>query len=154
MEQTSLPLCPRVKRCSLARNKEIHTAISDFVVLDLCPIAVIDGCGFNKLFACLEPGYTVPSRTFVMNSLKQWYSVMKQKLQESLSVRKLAVTTDVWTSRATKAYMTITAHYISNEWKIESNILCTSEMAKRHTGTNIASRIQEVWRYGIFKLAM
>ena len=40
--------------------------------------------------------------------------------------------------------MRITAHYISNEWKIESNVLCTSEMAERHTGTNIASRIQEV----------
>ena len=144
MKQTSLPICPRVKGCSLSRNKEVNTAIADFVVLDLHPIAVVDGCGFNKLLTCLEPGYTVPSRMFVMNSLKQRYSVMKQKLQESLSIRKLADTTDIWTSRATEAYMTITAHYISNEWKIESNVLCTSEMTERHTGTNIASRIQEV----------
>ena len=144
MKQTSLPVHPSVKRCSLACNKEINTAIADFVVLDLRPIAVVDGCGFNKLLTCLEPGYTVPSRMFVMNSLKQRYNIMKQKLQESLSIRKLAVTTDIWTSRATEAYMTITAHYISNEWIIESNLLCTSEMAERHTGTNIASRIQEV----------
>ena len=27
---------------------------------------------------------------------------------------------------------------------VESNVLCTSENAERHTGTNIASRIQEV----------
>ena len=40
--------------------------------------------------------------------------------------------------------MTITAHYISDEWKIESNVLCTSEMAEKHTGANIALRIQEV----------
>ena len=85
----------------------------------------------------------MPSRTFVMNYLKQRYSVAKQKLQESLSVSHLAVTTDIWTSRATQAYMTITTHYISDEWEIESNVLCTSEMAERHTGTNIASRIQE-----------
>ena len=52
----------------------------------------------------------------------------------------MAVTTDIWT----EGYMTIAAHYISNEWKIESNVLCTSEMVARHTGTNIASRIQEV----------
>ena len=60
---------------------------------------------------------------------------------------KLAVTTDIWTNRATEAYMTITAHYISNEWKIENNILFTSEMAERYTCRyycNIASRIQEV----------
>ena len=56
----------------------------------------------------------------------------------------LAFTTDIWTSRATEAYMMITAHYISDEWKLESNVLCTSEIAERHTGANIASRIQEV----------
>ena len=42
------------------------------------------------------------------------------------------------------AYMTITAHYISDKWKIESNVFCTSEMAERPTGANIALRIQEV----------
>ena len=51
MKQTSLSVCPSVKKCSLARNKEI-----------------------NKLLSCLEPGYTVPSKKFVMNSLKQQYS--------------------------------------------------------------------------------
>ena len=79
-----------------------------------------------------------------MNSLKQQYSVMKQKLQESLCVRNLAFTTHIWTSRTTEAYMTITAHYISDEWKLESNVLCTSEVAERHIGANIASRIREV----------
>ena len=103
MKQTSLLVHPSVKRCSLSRNKEINTAIADFVVLDLHPIAVVNGCGLNKLLTCLEPGYTVPSRTFVMNSLKQRYSVVKKKLQDSLSIRKLAVTTDIWTSRATEA---------------------------------------------------
>ena len=53
MKQMSLSLsvCPNVKRCSLAHNKEI-----------------------NKLLTCLEPGYTVPLKKFVMNSLKQRYS--------------------------------------------------------------------------------
>jgi len=31
---------------------------------------------------CVEPGYIVLSRTFVMNSLKQRYTTMKHKLQE------------------------------------------------------------------------
>ena len=105
MKQTSLPVCPSIKKCSLARSKEINMAIADFVVLDLHPVAVVDGHGFNRLLNCLEPGYTVPSRTFVVNSLKQQYSVMKQKLQESLCVRNLAFTTDIWTSRATEAYV-------------------------------------------------
>ena len=51
MKQTSLSVCPSVKRCSLACNKEI-----------------------NKLLTCLEPGYTVPSKKFVVIFLKQQYS--------------------------------------------------------------------------------
>ena len=73
MKQTSQPVCSSVKRCSSACSKEINTVIGDFVALDLRPIAVVDGHGFSKLLTCLEPGYTFPSRTFVMNFLKQCY---------------------------------------------------------------------------------
>jgi len=51
---------------------------------------------------------------------------------------------DIWTCKATQACITITAHYISDEWRIESHVSCTSEMAERHIGSNIAVRIQEV----------
>ena len=53
IKQTSLPVCKSVKRCSLASNKEINTAIADFVVLNLRPIAVVNGCGFNKLLLAI-----------------------------------------------------------------------------------------------------
>ena len=41
-DKPSLPVHPSMKRCSLARSKEINTTIVDFVVLDLRPIAVVD----------------------------------------------------------------------------------------------------------------
>ena len=40
--------------------------------------------------------------------------------------------------------MTITTHYINDEWKIESHVLCTNEKAERHIGTSFAPRIQEI----------
>ena len=70
--------------------------IVDFIALDLCPIAVVNGHEFNKLLlGYLIPGYTVPSRMFVMNYLKQHHSIVKPKLQKSLCIRHLAVTTKV-----------------------------------------------------------
>ena len=67
---------------------------------------------------------------------------MKHMLQKSFHLcDSLALTTDIWTSRATQAYVAITAHYITEEWKIQSYVLCTFEMAERHT--NIATRIKE-----------
>ena len=144
MKQLPLAINSSTKKCSSARTKEINAALSDFIVLDLRPIAVVDGTGFNRLLNCAEPGYVVPSRTFVMNSLKQRYAAMKHTLQESFRLcGSVALTTDIWTSRATQAYITITAHYITEEWKIQSYVLCTCEMPERHTGINIATRIRE-----------
>ena len=145
MKQLPLVVSPSTKKCSLARTKEINTALLNFIVLDLRLIAVVDGTGFNQLLNCVEPGYVVPSRTFVMNYLKQRYTAMKHTLQESfrLICDNLALTTDIWTSRTTQAYVTITAHYITEEWKIQSYVLCTCEMAERHTSINIATRTEE-----------
>jgi len=71
LKQITLPVYQTMKRCSLARSKEINMAVLNFVALNLRPIAVVNGPGFNRLLTRLEPDYTVPSRTFVMNSLKQ-----------------------------------------------------------------------------------
>jgi len=53
LKQIPLLVYQTMRRCSLACSKEINTAVVDFVVLDLCPIAVIDGPGFNRLLTCL-----------------------------------------------------------------------------------------------------
>ena len=121
----------------------------NFIVLDLSPIAVVNGTEFNQLLNCVEPGYLVPTRTFVINSLKQQYAAMKHTLQESFRLcDNLALTMDIWTSCTTQTYVTITAHYITEEWKIQSYVLCTCEMAERHTSINITTRIEdaaEMW---------
>jgi len=104
MKQLSLEVDPSMKKCSLACSKEIHAAKLDFIVLDLRPIAAVDGNGFKCLLKCIVPGYVVPSRTFVMNSLKQRYTTIKHKLQESFCLcDSLALTSDIWTSNATQA---------------------------------------------------
>lgn len=47
---------------------------------------------------------------------------MKQKLQESLCLRSVMITTDIWTSSATHAHITTTVNHISDEWIIK--VMC------------------------------
>ena len=56
-------------------------------------------------------------------------------------VRKL-IPIDLWTSHATEAYLTITVHFIDDQWNLISRVLHTCEMPKRHTGVNIASMLE------------
>ncbi|GFN87279.1 Zinc finger bed domain-containing protein 1 [Plakobranchus ocellatus] len=48
-----------------------------------------------------------------------------------------------------QGYMTVTAHFISNDWKMKSHVLETSRMVESHTAENIASkltRVMEEWK--------
>ena len=51
----------------------------------------------------------------------------------------MALTTDEWTSRATKSYNTMTATIINDNWKLREFVLCTKELPESHTVVNLAS---------------
>ena len=51
---------------------------------------------------------------------------------------------DIWTSMATEAYMTVTAHYKDLNWKLQNFILEKPSFPERHTGVNIAEKLKEV----------
>lgn len=128
------------KPCSAGRSTEITRAIATFVALDLRPIAVVDGCGFKALLKMLEPGYTVASRPHVTSTCRREYNLLKEELLKVVQSRHVALTTDIWTSRATQAYITLTCHWIDDDWKLNSKVLFTAEM---HIGINIADRLRQ-----------
>ena len=56
----------------------------------------------------------------------------------------VALTTDIWTSMATEAYMTVAAHYIDPNWKLQNFVLETLLFPERHTAVNIAEKLKGV----------
>lgn len=94
---------------------------------------------------CLDSRYDVPSRIhFSEKVVPHMYDTVKGQVKSKLSeARQVALTTDGWTSRSTESYVTITACFIDNEWKLNNYILQTRAMPESHTGVNIASVIKE-----------
>lgn len=54
----------------------------------------------------------------------------------------VALTTDGWTSRATESYIT-TAHYISQDWKLENKVLETTTLPCSHTGETLGEALND-----------
>ena len=54
-----------------------------------------------------------------------------------------AITTDIWTLRATQGFLTLTCHYIA-EGKAASCVLETFCFKKNHTGANIATELLRI----------
>ena len=133
------------KKCPPERAKNITVHVAEYIARDLRPISTVDGGGFQQLLHYIEPGYKVPSKPFITTTCHRLYTSMKESLLEILSSTDVhvAITTDSWTSRAIQSYLTVTAHYITSDWKLESKVLQTREMPERHTALNIAEKLRD-----------
>ena len=72
-----------------------------------------------NMFKVFEPRYTPPDRTtFSRHYLPELYTKEREKIckQTSDGLQWYAVTCDGWSSRANHSYLSVTLHYINNEW--------------------------------------
>ncbi|MCH89441.1 zinc finger BED domain-containing protein RICESLEEPER, partial [Trifolium medium] len=68
------------------------------------------------------------------------YDDEKRKLKEALSKvpSRICLTSDVWTSCTTEGYISLTAHYVDEGWKLNSKILNFSPFPPPHSGRELA----------------
>ena len=127
------------RNCSAQHAAAITDKVADFVAMDLHPLSIVDGRGFKQLFSYIEPGYSLPSRTHLTGICQRKFKTVKEELLATLeSLPYVSVTSDIWTSRVTQAYITLTVYFITNTWKMESKVLQTQEMP---TGEHISLRL-------------
>ena len=82
------------------------------------------------------------------------YLVEKEKLKNQLarSSGRVCLTTDCWTACTTRGYITLTAHFIDDDWKLNSKLLNFSHLEPPHTGHELSRKVVEFLReWGIEK---
>ena len=116
------------------------------IARDLRPAAIIEGEGFKQLLSFSEPGYVIPSSVHLMDVVCRKYTMAKEKLKRILAENKTkySLTTDIWTSFANNAYISLTTHFIDDCWQMKSYTLATYSFPKQHTGDNIVEKLKEV----------
>ena len=132
-----------IPSCFIARSKEITDCIAEMVAIDLRPLCIVEGEGFLSLLRYLEPGYKVTSAMHIASLVHCKHKTGQEKLNEILGREVLSVsfTTDIWTSIANDAYLTVSAHFISHDWELCSFVLCTSAFQERHTRAEISQKL-------------
>ncbi|KAJ8346731.1 hypothetical protein SKAU_G00281320 [Synaphobranchus kaupii] len=127
------------------RAASITKSIAGFICKDLRPYSVVENEGFRRMLTTLEPRYEVPSRRyFTDKAIPALYAETRAKVEDALqSAERVALTCDGWTSRATESYVTITAHFIDNNWELQSYVLQTRVMHESHTGAHMAEVLEK-----------
>ena len=83
---------------------------------------------------------SIPSRSTIINVIHDDTVFLKLKLSEILLDQKIAITTDSWTFVANKGYDAVTAHFIDNNFQLQSILL----MCKCHHGVHSAEEIKNM----------
>ncbi|KAM4556285.1 zinc finger BED domain-containing protein 4-like isoform 1-T1 [Fundulus diaphanus] len=100
---------------------------------------------FRELVKVLDPRYVMPSRKhFSQVELPRLYDACRAKVErEVCSVGHFALTTDLWTSRVTQPYMSVTIHFISEDWTLCARCLQTAYFPDDHTGAMLAQGLRD-----------
>ncbi|XP_076876762.1 E3 SUMO-protein ligase ZBED1-like [Brachyhypopomus gauderio] len=130
--------------CTVEEAAVFTNSILNMLITDMRPLSMVEDTGFINMIKAFNPKYTIPSRTHFTNMMSQKYSEITEKLKSVLKETEcVALTTDIWTSVATEAYLGVTCHFLGDDWKIKSLSLTTMPLDERHTATNIADWLED-----------
>ncbi|XP_072768749.1 E3 SUMO-protein ligase ZBED1-like [Nerophis lumbriciformis] len=132
--------------CTPQVAADLTDGVLEMMVIDMRPLNMVEGEGFQKMIKRFHSGYTLPSRTHFTKLMEQKYTKKMNEVKAILkNVKgKLTLTTDAWTSMATEAYLGVTIHFVNDEWELASINLTTMPLNEKHTAENIASWIEDV----------
>lgn len=114
------------------------------LVTDMRPLSMVEDKGFTDMISTFNPKYNLPSRTYFTQLMEKKHRDITEKLKAVLKQTEcVALTTDIWTSVATEAYLGVTCHFLGEDWEMKSLSLTTMPLEERYTAANIADWLEE-----------
>ncbi|XP_062080631.1 zinc finger BED domain-containing protein RICESLEEPER 2-like [Humulus lupulus] len=100
--------------------------LAQMIILHEYPLSMVEHSGFIDYSNTLCPMFKMLSRNTIRSDILKMYKVEKEKCSQNLEKNRsrIAITTDMWTANHQKrGYMTVTAHFIDDSWKLHSRII-------------------------------
>ncbi|KAL0146889.1 hypothetical protein M9458_057828 [Cirrhinus mrigala] len=161
-------MCPDHTKIPLQVKSKFVDYCVDFCCTDLRPFDIVSGEGFTKVaqglinigarYGSVDANGVLPHRQTVCDRAKKQAMVEKEALSEVLKSAVhdnggVAIMTDMWTDDFNRrSYTVLTCHYITEEWKLASRVMCTVEFdcTLPKTAINIHEHINDqLCSYGI-----
>ncbi|GMF62881.1 unnamed protein product [Phytophthora fragariaefolia] len=113
---------------------------------------------FITFIQTIDGIYELPSRRTITERLQGYAEQMRSQLKENLedAFRFYSLTTDIWTSRVTESFISLTIHFVSDEFEYSSYTLEVSPFPGIHTGSKIAGKVGKMmheWGLDVARVA-
>ncbi|KAL2899935.1 Zinc finger BED domain-containing protein RICESLEEPER 3 [Bienertia sinuspersici] len=107
------------------------------------PFQFIEYDGIRRCFTYLNADAKFVSRYTLKADVMKMFKREKEKLKVELSSvsGRISLTSDCWTSITTDGYISLTAHFVDNEWCLQKRILNFSFMPLPHSGIHMCDKV-------------
>ncbi|XP_055836664.1 E3 SUMO-protein ligase ZBED1-like [Episyrphus balteatus] len=127
------------------RQEQISRATAYMISANGLPISFVESIGFKHFMSVVEPNYKVPVASTILSRLQFLYNQVHDKIKNAIGpVSFVALTTDGWSSRAQDSFISVTLHYVNDDWELKNFTLCAEYMEERHTAENLALILEMV----------
>uniref|UniRef100_A0A8R7QME6 BED-type domain-containing protein n=1 Tax=Triticum urartu TaxID=4572 RepID=A0A8R7QME6_TRIUA len=120
----------------------IKELVAKMICLHEYSFRMVEHKWFNILMKSMNPNYQPIGRKVINSECMQVFHREKEVLKSLLKgVDSISLTTDLWTSNQTISYMCVVAHYIDEDWKMQTRVLAFIELDPPHSGNVIADAL-------------
>ena len=99
----------------------------------------------KKMVNILDKSYLIPSQNYFSRvAFPALYAKRRGEIERDLTgVEYFASTPDLWSSRTMEPYMSLTVHFINDNFRMQSRCLQTAFFPQDHTGELISQGLRE-----------
>lgn len=150
MSQPTMPQVINLTKAWVKTNpnvKALNDSVSRFIIQGCHAYSIVQEPAFLELMKKAEPRYIVLSRKYfsqyhIPNAFEKSVDHVKSIIDnECKSAKSLSFTTDGWTSRSNESYISLTVHYVTEEWKLRHITLNLEHSKEQHTAVNLNNLI-------------
>ncbi|KAL3646943.1 hypothetical protein CASFOL_009487 [Castilleja foliolosa] len=121
-------------------NKVVRDIIAMAIIEHDLPFSFTEYRRIRELLKYINPEGKAYSRRTATVDVINMYETEKEKLKQVLArvPGRICLTSDVWTSCTTEGYISLTAHFVDESWKLQSKILNFAHFPPPHSGIELA----------------
>ncbi|WOG93088.1 hypothetical protein DCAR_0312369 [Daucus carota subsp. sativus] len=123
----------------------IREKVSHYIMINELPFVHVESFMWNEIMKTATPLYQKITRGTLKGDCRTTYEIEKKKLVELFkSAQRINITTDMWTSTCQKlGYMVVTAHWIDENWKLNSRVINFCNIPPPHFGYVISDAVNK-----------
>ncbi|XP_025192631.1 zinc finger BED domain-containing protein 1-like [Melanaphis sacchari] len=132
--------------CRSERTEEIHQTLAKMIAINQMPLSFCSSSGFKQFMSIVEPNYIICKESAIKQRLKGFKSSVENLIKKELKdAKSVSCTSDCWSSIAQESYITVTAHFIDDQWCPKSYTLTTHKLEERHTASNLSDQLENTF---------